>query len=38
MIFKKINEIVYSGWLSNLDIKIPFERKPVGIIEHTADK
>lgn len=38
MVFEKINEIIYAGWINNPNIKIPFRRKPVGIIGHGATK
>lgn len=34
MIFEKINEIVYAGWLNNPKISSPLRNKPVGIIGH----
>lgn len=34
MVFEKINEIIYAGWINNPNIKIPFAGKPVGIIGH----
>jgi len=34
MIFEKINEIVYAGWLNNPEFSSPLRNKPVGIIGH----
>lgn len=34
ILFEKINEIAYAGWLSNPDYALPFSGKPVGIIGH----
>jgi hypothetical protein len=34
MVFEKINEIIYAGWINNPNISVPFEGKPVGIIGH----
>jgi multimeric flavodoxin WrbA len=34
MIFEKINEIVYAGWLNNPEFSSPLRNKPVGIVGH----
>lgn len=34
MLFEKINEIIYAGWINNPNINIPFSKKPAGIIGH----
>jgi multimeric flavodoxin WrbA len=34
IIFEKINEITYAGWINNPEYQSPFYNKPVGIIGH----
>lgn len=34
MIFEKINEILYAGWINNPEYQSPINNKPVGIIGH----
>lgn len=34
MIFEKMNEITYAGWLNNPDYQTPFNNKSIGIIGH----